>query len=169
MQQKFLESLITTLSWTRVPYFIALTVALLFTPALASAQSIEGVWIGTAQQIIGGDNEGTEEITNPRILIYTKAFFSWSFENNDREVVQGSASDRQIADALRGLNIAAGTYMVVGDQIKYIRYVTGNPNGQLPENQPFIRDIRTLTATRLETAVTNDEGVTTILRYRRAE
>jgi hypothetical protein len=169
MQQKFLESPITTLLWTRVPRFIALTVALLFTPALASAQSIEGVWIGTAQQIIGGDNEGTVEITNPRILIYTEAFFSWSFENNDREVAQDPASDSQIADALRGLNIAAGTYMIVGDQIKYIRYVTGNPIEQLPENQPFIRDIRTLTATRLETAVTNDEGVTTIFRYRRAE
>ncbi|MCP5345900.1 MAG: hypothetical protein R3F41_02170 [Gammaproteobacteria bacterium] len=169
MQQKTLKSFGKTTVWSPAPRSIVLSLALLFLPVLALAHPIEGVWVGTAMQTIGGDNEGTVQVTNPRILIYTKGFFSWTFENNDRVAVQGTATDRQIADALRGLNVAAGTYMIVGDQIKYIRHVTGNPNGQLPQNQPFFRTIRTLTATRLETSVTNDAGVTTILRYRRAE
>ncbi len=169
MLQKILKSSSTTSVWARVPRSLVLILGLLITPVLALAHPIEGVWIGTALQTIGGDNEGTVEVTNPRILIYTEGFFSWTFENNDRVAVQGAATDSQIADALRGLNIAAGTYMIVGDQIKYIRHVTGNPNAQLPQNQPFMRTIRTLTANRLETSVTDDDGVTLILRYRRAE
>jgi hypothetical protein len=169
MQQKSLKHFSKTPVWVRMSRLIGLSLALLVTPVLALAHPIEGVWIGTAIQIIGGDNEGTVEVTNPRILIYTKGYFSWTFENNDREISGPNASDRQIADAMRGLNVAASNYLIDGDQIKYIRRVANNPAGQLPENQPFYREIRSLTPTLLETSVTNDEGVTQVLRYRRAE
>jgi len=62
-----------------------------------------------------------------------------------------------------------GTYMLDGTDIIYIRRITLNPSGMLPENQPSIRTIRALTATMLETSITNDDGVTIVLRYRRVE
>jgi len=149
--------------------FILIALSFVVTPTLAMAESLEGVWRGIQVETIGGDNAGVVEVKNPRILIYTKGFFSWTFENTDRPVTGPNATDAQIADAMRNLNVAAGTYMRDGTTIHYIRRITGNPNGMLPENQPFDRTIRALTATMLESAVTDDEGVTTILRYRRVE
>jgi hypothetical protein len=154
---------------TFIPRFILIALSLVITPTLAMAESLEGVWLGIQVETIGGDNAGVVEVTNPRLLIYTKGFFSWTFENADRPVFGPNASDAQIADAMRNINVAAGTYMRDGTTIHYIRRVTSFPGGMLPENQPFDRTIRALTATLLESAVTNDEGVTTILRYRRVE
>jgi hypothetical protein len=90
-------------------------------------------------------------------------------ENVERENPGEGASDAELADSLRNLNVAAGTYMRDGTIIRYIRRVTGFPEGQLPENQPFDREIRALTENLLETSVTNNDGVTMILRYRRVE
>jgi hypothetical protein len=148
---------------------IAPLLFLLAAPVLTNAQSLEGVWLGTEIQTIGGDNAGTVAVTTPRLLIYTKGFFSWTFENVERENPGEGASDAELADSLRNLNVAAGTYMRDGTIIRYIRRVTGFPEGQLPENQPFDREIRALTENLLETSVTNNDGVTLILRYRRVE
>ena len=49
-------------------------------PQVASAQSLEGVWRGIGQRTIGGPNDGQViEYDNPRLLIYTDAFFMWAF------------------------------------------------------------------------------------------
>jgi hypothetical protein len=152
-----------------IPHLFLMSLTLMLTPAIAVAQTLEGVWLGTEIETIGGDNAGVVEVTNPRILIYTEGFFSWTFENADRPATGPDATDAQIADAMRNLNVAAGTYVRDGATIHYIRRVTNNPNGMLPENQPLDRTIRALTATMLESAITDDEGVTTILRYRRIE
>jgi len=153
----------------RITGIISIALFTLFAPMVSLAQSLEGVWIGTELETIGGDNAGVVQVANPRILIYTSGFFSWAFENNDRPTLNPDSPDSQRAAALQGLNVAAGTYLVDGTTIHYIRRISGNPNGQLPENQPLVREIRALTDTLLETSVTNDQGVTTILRYRRAE
>jgi hypothetical protein len=149
--------------------FIAPLLFLLAAPVLANAQSLEGVWLGTQIENIGGDNAGVIEVTTPRLLIYTEGFFSWTFENSARENPGQGASDAELADLLRNLNVAAGTYMRDGTTIRYIRRITGFPGGQLPENQPFDREIRALTASLLETSVENPDGSITILRYRRVE
>ncbi len=146
---------------------------LLATPALATAQaSIEGVWIGLSVRTIGGPNDGqVTEFTQPRILIYTDSFFAWVFGGTDveRPLTGEDASDAEIVAAIAGFQAVAGTYLIDGTDIVYHRLASLNPNGQLPENQPLVRQIRALTQTRLATQLTNADGVTTVLLYRRAE
>ena len=90
----------------------------------------------------------------------------WGFELSDREV---GNTDAAIAEATRQYQSSGGTYMLNGTTIIYTQRVNVNPALMRGENQTLVREIRTLTPTMLETQVTNDDGVTTILRYRRVE
>ena len=75
----------------------------------------------------------------------------------------GRRSDRRL------YNSAAGTYELDGSSLRYNRIVSIGPARMLPENQPYVRQLVTLTSNRLETATTNSAGVTTILKYARVE
>ncbi len=158
----------------RILRFTAVLALLLLTPALAEAQRLEGVWRGTAVRTIGGPNDGqVTQFDRLRLLIYTDSFFMWAFETSDgpRALLPppGEASDGQLAEAFQGYSSNAGTYIRDGNQIIYNRLLTMAPNGMQPENQPLVREIRLLTRNRLETQLTNDQGVTTVLIYERVE
>jgi len=137
-------------------------------PSISAAEpSIVGVWLGTQVEVVGGDNAGITQVTNPRFLMYTAGgHYMLNFELRDREP---GNSDRAIADANRGYSSWGGTYMLDGTDIIYIRRISNNPTLMLPENQRAVRQLRAVTDTMLETYTTNDEGVTTIFRYRRIE
>ncbi len=141
----------------------------------AAAQSLVGVWEMYEQEAIGGPDAGIITVANPRsrILIYTETYFSWVFDMSQepRPMLPPAAetSDAEFGAVARFMNVSSGTYQRVGSTIIYNRTSAVAPNAMAPENQPFIREIRTLTPTRLETQVTNDQGITQILRYYRAE
>ena len=141
----------------------------MISPTLASAQSLKGVWLGVAQLTIGGPNDGQlVEFNATRYLIYTDAFFNYTFVP-EGEQPTGDLTDAQIVQRATTYVSVGGTYMRDGTRIVYNRRVTLNPNTMLPENQPQIREIRTLTANRLVTQATNANGVTTLLIYDRLE
>jgi len=118
---------------------------------------------------IGGPNDGQViEYENPRFLIYTDAYFMWAFlPNGDRPT--GDLTDAQIAQVARTYGSVAGSYIRDGVNIRYNQVISLNPNGNLPENQPVVRQIRSLSAYRLATQATNADGVTNINIYRRIE
>ena len=147
---------------------VVLVVLLAVSPTLAAAQSLKGVWRGTTQVTISETGE-TEvvEVTRPRILIYTDAYFSWAFEPEEPRPL--GDSDAEVAAAARAYNSSAGTYIRDGVNIIYNRRVATNPNARLPAAQPLVRQIRVLTATTLVTQVTNPDGVTVLLVYDRVE
>ena len=154
--------------------FMMLLAILLTTPTMGAAQSLEGVWLGTGVRFIGGPNDGQlTTVTQPRLLIYTDAFFMWAFDMSEdgRALLPplGEASDAQIGAVAREYNSVAGTYIREGATIRYNQLVAVNPNLMARENQPLIREIRMLTANRLETQLTNADGVTAVLIYRRVE
>ena len=150
----------------RATGMLALLIAL--SPAFVAAQTLKGVWRGTAQVTISQSGE-TEvvEFSSPRILIYTDAYFSWAFEPEEPRPL--GDSDADVAAASRAYNTSTGTYIRDGVNIIYNRRVATNPNARLPSAQPLVRQIRVLTATRLVTQLTTPEGVTTLLVYERAE
>jgi len=148
---------------------VAILLVLLAAPAASSAQSLKGVWIMEESRVIGGPNDGQiTEFNRPRFLIYTDAFFMWAFVGNG-ERPTGDLTDAQIVQAVSQYNSVGGTYIRDGATIRYNQVVSMNPNISLPENQPMVREIRTLTANRLVTQATNAEGVTTLNIYRRVE
>ena len=147
---------------------------LLVTPTLGVSQSLEGGWRGTSARIIGGPDDGqVTQFDRLRFLIYTDSFFMWAFETSDgpRALLPppGEASDAQIAAAFQGYTSTAGTYIRHGNQIIYNRLLAQVPNQMQPQNQPLMREIRLLTRNRLETQLTNDQGVTQVLIYERVE
>lgn len=145
-----------------------LIVLLVVSPALSAAQTLKGVWRGTAAVTITESGQAeVVQFTQPRILIYSDAYFAWAFEPEEPRPL--GDSDAEVAASARAYNSAAGTYIRDGVDIIYNRQVATNPNGRLPGAQPLIRRIRTLTATTLVTELTNAEGVTTLLVYERAE
>jgi predicted amidohydrolase len=149
----------------------ALTIAALLalSPTLASAQSLKGVWSGVAQVTINGPNDvQLIEFNAPRYLIYTDAYFSYTFMPEGQRPT-GELSDAQMAEVARNYVAVAGTYLRDGATIRYNRRATLNPNGSLAANQPQVREIRVLTANRLVTQVTNPDGVTVALIYDRIE
>ncbi len=152
-----------------------LTVSLaLLAPQVASAQSLEGVWRGTAVRTIGGPNDGqVTSFDRLRLLIYTDSFFMWAFETSTgpRSPLSppNETSDAEFGEVARQYASVAGTYMRDGPTIIYNRLLSLVPNGMLRENQPFVRQIRLLTPNRLETQATNADGVTNVLIYERVE
>lgn len=149
--------------------FSAALFVLLVTPVFAQAQSLNGVWKGTEVQVVGGPDAGTIVLERPRFLTYSDTHFFLVFETEGDPRPTGDLSTQQVAEAAQRFQAWAGTYMRDGADIIYNRLVTLNPNGMLPEAQPLVRQIRTLTNTTLETQATNADGVTTILRYIRVE
>ena len=154
--------------------FVTVLCLSLLTPVIASAQSIQGVWEGVEMRIIGGPNDGQVTPVQPRLLIYTEAYFMWAFvtgtEPRPLLPPPGEATDEQVAAAARQYLSVAGTYIRDGATLTYNRLISSIPNLMAPENQPQApRTIRLLTKNRLETQVTNAEGVTTVLVYRRVE
>ncbi len=141
----------------------------LLAPQVALAQSLKGVWRGTAARTIGGPNDGQLiQFTQPRYLIYTDAFFNYTFVlEGDRPT--GDLSDAEFLQAASQYVSVGGTYIRDGFTIRYNRRAALNPNASLPENQPQIREIRALTANTLVTQGTNADGVTTLLIYARIE
>jgi hypothetical protein len=148
---------------------VAVLAVLLVTPALGAAQSLEGVWRGTEVEIVNGPNAGVTVLERPRLLNFTDAYFFLVFENEGDPRPTGQLSDDQILQASLRMQAWAGTYMRDGVDIIYNRHITINPNGMLPEAQPLVRQIRTLTRRTLETQGTNADGITTVLRYTRVE
>jgi len=137
-------------------------------PSLGAAQTLKGVWRGTRQVTISQSGETQiVDFTMPRILIYTDAYFSWAFEPEEPRPL--GDSDAEVAAASRAYNTAAGTYIRDGVNLIYDRRVATNPNARRPGAQPFIRQIRVLTATTLVTQATNADGVVTLLVYERVE
>ena len=140
-----------------------------FSPALTSAQSLKGVWLGVSQVTINGPGDvEVVEFTTPRYLIYTDAFFSYTFVL-EGERPTGQLSDADVVQAASTFVAVAGTYMRDGATVRYNRRASLNPNGSLAANQPQVREIRVLTANRLVTQVTNADGVTIALVYNRIE
>lgn len=152
----------------------SLLAGLLLTFSLtATAQSLVGVWEMVETETIGGPDAGVYPVPNYRLLIYTESYFSWIFDQatGPRPMLPPPAetSDAEFGAVARFMNVSGGTYQRVGSTIIYNRLVAVAPNAMAPENQPLVREIRTLTPFRLETQVTNNQGITQILRYRRAE
>jgi hypothetical protein len=142
-------------------------IALVATPAAASAQSLVGVWKGTEIEVLNGPDAGVTAYENPRYLIYTNTHFMWAFEENGERPT--GDSDAEVSQAAQMYQSVAGTYIRDGATIMYNRVIALNPNGMLPESQPLTRQIRLLTPNALETQLTNAEGVTSVLRYVRVE
>ncbi len=140
---------------------------------VASAPSIRGVWRLVEREIQGGSNPRIESGSQiqPSILIYTEQYFSWEFVlgTEPRPVLGDSLSDAEIGKVARLYNSAAGTYELDRSTLRYNRIVSIGPARMLPENQPYVRQLVTLTSNRLETRATNATGVTTILKYTRVE
>ncbi len=140
---------------------------------LQSASSIEGVWRMVEREIQGGVNPRIESGSQiqPGLLIYTEGYFMWALVlgTEPRPVPDGSPSDTEMAKAARLYNSAGGTYELDGSALRYNRIVSIGPGRMLPENQPYVRQLVTLTSNRLETATTNTAGVTTTLKYTRVE
>ena len=152
-----------------------LTVLTVFltTPAVSAAQSIEGVWQLVEREFRGGPNARIESGSQiqPSFLIYTEGYFMWSFltGTEPRPFLGSSPSDEALIDVWQQYNTAAGTYELNNMTLTYTRLVTLDPALMLPVNQPLVRRLVVLTADRLETSLTNANGVTTILKYTRVE
>ncbi len=138
-----------------------------------SGTSIQGVWRLVEREIQGGSNPRIESGSQvqPSILIYTEQYFSWEFVlgTEPRLLLDDSRSDADIGGVARLYNSAAGTYELDGSTLRYDRIVSIRPARMLPGNQPYVRQLASLTSHRLETSATNAAGVTTILRYTRVE
>ena len=138
-----------------------------------SGESIQGVWRLVEREIQGGSNPRIESGSQiqPSILMYTEQYFSWQFVlgTEPRPLLDDSPSDADIGAVARLYNSAAGTYELDGSTLSYDRIVSISPSRMLPGNQPYVRQLVTLTANRLETSGTNAAGVTTILTYTRLE
>ena len=78
-------------------------------------------------------------------------------------------SDAEFRRVAQQYASAAGTYTRDGATLTYNRLISLIPNQMVPENQPAVRVIRTLTANRLQTQATNADGVTVVLTYTRVE
>lgn len=137
-------------------------------PTFLSAQSLKGVWRGTEVEVVNGPDAGVTVFEHPRLLNYTDTHFFLLFETEGGPRPLGD-SDGEISEAAQRFQAWGGTYIRDGVDIIYNRTLTLNPNGMLPEAQPLVRQIRTLTPTMLETQGTNPDGITTILRYERVE
>ena len=140
---------------------------------LDSAPSMQGVWRMVEREIQGGADPRIESGSQiqPSFLIYTEGHFMWAvvLGTEPRPVLGDSPSDAEIGKVARLYNSAAGTYELDGSSLRYNRIVSIGPARMLPENQPYVRQLVTLTSNRLETATTNSAGVTTILKYARVE
>ena len=138
-----------------------------------SGESIQGVWRLVEREIQGGANPRMESGSQvqPSILIYTEQYFSWQFVlgTEPRPLLDDSPSDADIGAVARLYNSAAGTYELNGSTLSYDRIVSIGPGRMLPGNQPYVRQLVSLTSHRLETRATNAAGVTMILRYTRLE
>lgn len=137
-------------------------------PTFLPAQSLQGVWRGTEVEVVNGPDAGVQVLEFPRLLIYTDSHYTWQFVVGTEPRPLGD-SDAEVAQAARQYASSTGTYIRDGAEIIYNQLVTGNPNNMLPENQPAVRTIRLLTPAQLETQATNEDSVTTILRYERVE
>ncbi len=152
---------------------VLLTVSLaLLAPQVSVAQSIEGVWRLVEREVQGGPNARIESgsLIQPGLLIYTEGYFAYLIDNSTepRPVIE-QATNAQIVASINPLAFAAGTYQLDGSTLRYDRMTNINPNGVLPENQPLVRQLENLTSNRLETSLTNANGVKTILKYTRVE
>ena len=150
-----------------------LTVSLaLLAPHVSLAQSIEGVWRLVEREFQGGSNPRMESgsLIQPGLLIYTEGYFAYLIDNStEPRPVLEQPTDAQIVALINPLAFAAGTYQLDGSTLRYDRMTSINPNGVLPENQPLVRQLENLTSNRLETSLTNANGVKTILKYTRVE
>ncbi len=138
-----------------------------------SGTSIQGVWRLVEREIQGGSNPRIESGSQvqPSIVIYTEQYFSWTFVRGTetRPLLDDSPSDADIGRVARLYYSAAGTYELDGPTLRSNRIVSIRPSRMLPGNQPYVRQLASLTSHRLETSATNAAGVTTILRYTRVE
>jgi len=150
-----------------------LTVSLaLLAPHVSLAQSIEGVWRLVEREVQGGPNPRMESgsLIQPGLLIYTEGYFAYLIDNStEPRPVLEQPTDAQIVALINPLAFAAGTYQLDGSTLRYDRMTSINPNAVLPENQPLVRQLENLTSNRLETSLTNANGVKTILKYTRVE
>ena len=152
--------------------FVMMMAVILLTPVLLSAQSgqsIQGMWRLVEREVQGGPNEGVYPVQGG-ILVYGTSHFAWALDMAPEErPVFEEPTDAQVVESIQFYTSTAGTYELDGRTIRYHRTQNLNPVGTLPENQPQVRQVRNLTRNRLETAGTNADGVTTILRYQRVE
>ena len=87
-----------------------------------------------------------------------------------RPLLGDNPSDEELGAAARRYTSAAGTYERGGSTLRYYRTVALSPNAMLPENQPYVRELVSLSIYRLQTSsLPNADGVTVILRYNRLE
>ncbi|MCH7890879.1 MAG: hypothetical protein IH921_05180 [Gemmatimonadetes bacterium] len=133
----------------------------------AATEALEGVWTLVAREIRGGPNPRIEfgSQIQPSLLIYPEGYVMWAFVTG----TEPRPVDATIGEAARQYISAGGTYELDGSTLRYNRIVSIGPGRMLPENQPYVRQLVTLTSNRLETATTNSAGVTTILKYARVE
>ena len=85
------------------------------------------------------------------------------------EAQEGPTDAELIAAWGQAFTSQAGTYERNGSTLTYTINVAKSPNGMLPQNATYSRDIVRLTSNRLETSGTNAAGVTLINRYTRVE
>jgi len=136
--------------------------------------TLQGVWTLVEVEIQGGDNprivSGSQ--IQPSLLIYTDQYVSWAFVlgTEPRPLLGYDASDEELGAAARRYASASGTYERDGSTLRYYRTVALSPNAMLPENQPYVRELVSLSMYRLQTSsLPNADGVTVILRYNRVE
>ncbi len=139
-----------------------------------SSPTLKGVWRLVERETQGGSNPRIETGSQiqPSLLIYTDEYFSWAFErgNEPRPLLGEYPSDEELGAAARRYTSASGTYERDGSVLRYNRIVAMSPNAMLPENQPYVRELVSLSMYRLQTSsLPNEEGVTQILRYNRVE
>ena len=77
---------------------------------------------GVSQRTIGGHNDGQfTEFTQPRYLIYTDAFFTYTFVGEGERPTGANPSDADILQAVSQYVSVAGTYIRDGATIRYNR------------------------------------------------
>ena len=153
--------------------FVLMVAALLLTPTLSAGQSVQGVWQLIERELRGGDAPGIESgaMIRPSFLFYQGNHYAYLIDNSDTvRVGIPEATDAQIVESISTLAVSAGTFEIVGSEIRYTRTFGLNPAAIQPENQPQVRNLERVTANVLETSTTNAEtGAKSILRYRRVE
>ncbi len=155
--------------------FVLLVALLAFSPMVAAAQSLQGVWRVVERETVGGPNAGVisgSEI-QPGFIIYTAGGHFASvgvFGTEPRPRLSDDPTDEELLEALLAFYGRVSTYEVRGSTIVYgPRLVAQNPNGMLDEFATSPREF-SINGDILETRGSpNARGVFGMNRYRRVE
>jgi hypothetical protein len=119
---------------------LALTLVLVYGSLIALAQRgaspVVGVW-KVAEVTFTGPKARTLTNPQPGIRIFTASHYSVNQVTSEGPrplLPETGATDKQLLDAFGPLNVSAGTYQIVGDEIRLTRVVGKTANTMKPGN-----------------------------------